>query len=294
MIKLTKLILLVLITGASFTQAQETGIGPGRKMPPDIQTKMQSDAQTWSRYTVEREEFSVILPYLPAMTTTRGMRKGDHEYQTQRQLESSEGGVLYIIEVYENPKPQQSLDDFISKRSEDLKCDPAAARSITVDGYSGKECTSADKDHPAIVQVFASEARLYRFLAKGPGIIAPAARQFFSSIRLGKNANGIKVSDGPGQQVFSGKQLDTKPRLLEKPEPSYTEEARANRITGTVILRVVFTSKGTVDNIRVMRELPNGLTERAIEAAKKIKFIPATKDGRPVSMWMQLEYNFWP
>ena len=292
--RLTKLILLVLIAGAGITQAQErpTGIGTGSSIGPGPKT--QSDTQTWSRYTVEGEEFSVLLPYLPAMTTTRGMRKGDHEYQMQRQLESSLEGVLYIIEVYENPKPQQSLDDFLSQRSEDLKCDPAAARSVTVDGYSGKECTSADKDYPAIVQVFASETRLYRFLARGRGIGAPAAREFFSSIRLGKSADGIKVSDGPGQQIFTGKQLDTRPRLLEKPEPSYTDEARANRITGTVILRVVFTSKGTVDNIRVIRELPNGLTERAIEAAKKIKFIPATKDGHAVSMWMQLEYNFWP
>jgi hypothetical protein len=36
------------------------------------------------------------------------------------------------------------------------------------------------------------------------------------------------------------------------------------------------------------------LTELAIEAAKKIKFVPATKYGYPVSMWMQLEYNFSP
>jgi hypothetical protein len=49
-----------------------------------------------------------------------------------------------------------------------------------------------------------------------------------------------------------------------------------------------------VENIRVVRELPDGLTERAIEAAKKIKFVPAMKNGHAVSMWMQLEYNFWP
>lgn len=29
-----------------------------------------------------------------------------------------------------------------------------------------------------------------------------------------------------------------------------------------------------------------------MEAARNIKFIPATKDGKPVSMSMQLEYNF--
>jgi hypothetical protein len=35
-----------------------------------------------------------------------------------------------------------------------------------------------------------------------------------------------------------------------------------------------------------------GLTEQAIKAARRIKFIPATKDGQPVSTYIQLEYNF--
>jgi hypothetical protein len=42
----------------------------------------------------------------------------------------------------------------------------------------------------------------------------------------------------------------------------------------------------------VVQGLPDGLTERAIEAARKIKFVPASKEGKYVSMWMQLEYNF--
>jgi TonB family protein len=127
-----------------------------------------------------------------------------------------------------------------------------------------------------------------------PDVAEDVARQFFTSIRLVKNADGIKVTDGPGDRIVTVDQPEQRIRLLEKPEPSYTEEARAHKIAGTVILRLVFTSKGTVENIRVMRELPNGLTERAIDAAKKIKFVPAMKDGHAVSMWMQLEYNFWP
>jgi len=77
-----------------------------------------------------------------------------------------------------------------------------------------------------------------------------------------------------------------------KPEPAYTEVARENQITGTVILKCVFASNGSITNIRVVSGLPYGLTERAIDAARKIKFIPAMKDGKYVSMWMQLEYNF--
>lgn len=93
-------------------------------------------------------------------------------------------------------------------------------------------------------------------------------------------------------KVFSGKDVNSKARVLSKPEPQYTEDARKNQITGTVVLRAVFTSGGQVTNIRAVSGLPYGLTERAIAAARQIKFIPATKDGHTVSMYIQLEYNF--
>ncbi len=93
-------------------------------------------------------------------------------------------------------------------------------------------------------------------------------------------------------KIFSGKDVNSKARVLSKPEPQYTEEARKNQVTGTVILRAVFTSGGQVTNITARSGLPYGLTERAIAAARQIKFVPATKDGRPVSMYIQLEYNF--
>ena len=98
-------------------------------------------------------------------------------------------------------------------------------------------------------------------------------------------------SDRDGQ-TFAGSQVEQRARLLFKPEPTYTEDARKNQITGTVMLRVVFSSSGEVVQIRAVHTLPFGLTERAIAAARQIKFVPAIKGGRPVSVFMQLEYNF--
>jgi hypothetical protein len=51
-------------------------------------------------------------------------------------------------------------------------------------------------------------------------------------------------------------------------------------------------SNGDVVQIRAVRTLPFGLTERAIAAARQIKFVPAVRGGHPVSVFMQLEYNF--
>ena len=109
------------------------------------------------------------------------------------------------------------------------------------------------------------------------------------------NAGGGGPGGGGGggyDKIFTGREVTSKARLLSKPEPQYTEDARKNQITGTVVLKVVFASNGSVTNIRTVSGLPYGLTERAIAAARQIKFVPATKDGHQVSMWMQLEYNF--
>lgn len=92
--------------------------------------------------------------------------------------------------------------------------------------------------------------------------------------------------------VLTVRQVDQRARLLAKPEPQYTEEARRNQVMGTVILRVIFASSGEVTNIQAVKTLPFGLTERAIIAARRIQFVPALKDGHPVSVHMQLEYNF--
>jgi protein TonB len=49
---------------------------------------------------------------------------------------------------------------------------------------------------------------------------------------------------------------------------------------------------GAVKNIRVIRGLPDGLTDRAIEAGYKMKFKPAMKDGKPVAIWIVAEVTF--
>jgi TonB family protein len=118
---------------------------------------------------------------------------------------------------------------------------------------------------------------------------------------LGNGRKGLGCC-GPGggqgnnpedpDRVYPAPQVTERARVLAKPEPQYTEDARRNQITGSVVLRVIFSRTGEVTNIRAIHALPFGLTERAIAAARLIRFRPATKDGQPVNVYMQLEYNF--
>jgi TonB family protein len=94
------------------------------------------------------------------------------------------------------------------------------------------------------------------------------------------------------ERIFRGTEVTTRARVLSKPEPQYSEEARRNQITGTVILSVVFSRTGQVTNIHAVQPLCCGLTEKAIAAARQIRFVPATREGNPVSVRMQLDYNF--
>ena len=112
----------------------------------------------------------------------------------------------------------------------------------------------------------------------------------------GGGRSGAPGGDNPNpddpDRVYSLPQVTTRARVISKPEPQYTEEARRAQITGTVVLRVVFSRTGQVTNIRPMQSLSGGLTEKAIAAARQIRFVPATRNGQAVSMYMQLEYNF--
>jgi TonB family protein len=85
---------------------------------------------------------------------------------------------------------------------------------------------------------------------------------------------------------------DLKPTILYKEKAQYTEEARRNRLEGTVILDVVFASDGSMKDIQVFSGLPDGLTGNAIEATKQIKFEAATREGKPVNVRGKLEFQF--
>jgi TonB family protein len=80
--------------------------------------------------------------------------------------------------------------------------------------------------------------------------------------------------------------------VVAKPEAGYTEEARRNQVTGTVVLKAILSSSGRVQSITAVKQLPNGLTEKAIMAARNIRFIPAVKDGKYVSQYILIEYTF--
>lgn len=133
---------------------------------------------------------------------------------------------------------------------------------------------------------------------QGAGLAWPS--QLLAMLKhLGEPGVGIGRGEGPKfnptqsrTDDSSATTVDTRPVRLTSPAPRYTEAARANGIQGSVLLRVLVTEDGDVKGIRVVRGLPDGLTDQAIAVAHQTKFKPAMKDGKPVPYWVGLEINF--
>jgi TonB family protein len=102
----------------------------------------------------------------------------------------------------------------------------------------------------------------------------------------------VRGARPPASDAIQQMSSSMRPTILYRENAQYTEEARDNKIEGTVVLRAVFGADALIRDIEVVRGLPYGLAEKAIEATKKIRFVPAMKDGKPVSVRGNIEYSF--
>src|SRR5215471_10268947 len=83
----------------------------------------------------------------------------------------------------------------------------------------------------------------------------------------------------------------TPPKIISKVDPSYTDEARAARVQGTVTLECVIRKDGSVEVRRIVRGLGYGLDDQAMTALQQWKFEPGKKAGEPVAVMINVEVN---
>jgi uncharacterized protein (TIGR02246 family) len=76
---------------------------------------------------------------------------------------------------------------------------------------------------------------------------------------------------------------DTDPVVEFRPsDPPIPEEARANNVTGRVLMDILVRRDGSTEVVKVLEGLPHGCTEAAIESARKWRWRPALRGGEPV------------
>jgi TonB family protein len=131
---------------------------------------------------------------------------------------------------------------------------------------------------------------LEKFLALAPGADGFAFwQQQLAALRAQSEA--LRAPEA-SRTVFSPKELTTRAVITDRPEPLYSEEARRTQTFGSVRVRMVLAADGSVQHALALGSLPNGLTERAVEAARSVQFKPATLNGRPASQFATVDYGF--
>jgi len=95
---------------------------------------------------------------------------------------------------------------------------------------------------------------------------------------------GDLVTPGPGV---------SKPQLVSRLSPRYPEIAKRTNRQATVVVSILVDENGSVAQTRPPAVKAGfGFDEAAVEAVKRATFKPATKDGVPVKMWMDLSVVF--
>ena len=103
---------------------------------------------------------------------------------------------------------------------------------------------------------------------------------------------GTVASDSSGRGVGSAESASADVTILYKPNPSYSAEGREHKIQGDVVLEVIFLASGQIKVIRVVSGLGFGMDDEAIHAAQRIRFTPATHDGKPVDVSARIRIEF--
>jgi TonB family protein len=211
----------------------------------------------------------------------------------------------YIVNHYATDDPSPANKEFVARykaRYKSLDPDFLAAlgydavkmladaikRAKTTEGPALQAALAGTKDFAGVTGSISID--------KNRGVIKPAV---ILKVQDGKfvyhatiQPNQTQSADQAQEKIYEGKEVDQKARIIMRPMPQYTEQARRNGTSEWVVLRVVFKSSGEIGDIKVIRDAPYGLTEECVRAAREIKFVPAMKDGHPVSLYVKVEYSF--
>lgn len=118
------------------------------------------------------------------------------------------------------------------------------------------------------------------------------------------NGNGSGIGSGIGDGVGPGSGGNTgggpmhiggaiqAPAVLRSVEAEFSEEARKSKFSGNVLVGLWVDAQGNPSHVHVVRGVGMGLDEKAVAAVRQYKFKPATLNGKPVTVDLNIEVNF--
>jgi TonB family protein len=82
------------------------------------------------------------------------------------------------------------------------------------------------------------------------------------------------------------------PKETYSPDPEYSEKARSDKYSSTVTIAGTVDPKGAFRDLCVVQAAGGGLDEKALEFVATWKFQPATLQGEPVAVRLNVEVSF--
>ena len=129
--------------------------------------------------------------------------------------------------------------------------------------------------------------------SRGPGVAGGVGSGSGQGLGEG-TGGGIGPGSGGGTgggPYQPGAGIDP-PTLVKEIRPTYTDAARRQAIEGDVVLEIVVRNDGSVGSVRVRRTLGGGLEQKAIDAVRQWRFIPAKRHGTPVDVVVDVSVEF--
>jgi TonB family protein len=261
--------------------------------------------QQWERFRSVKEGFSVLFPGQPGVISRGQYRKAP--VRGARNYAAYSDGVVYFLIVFDNPDHEKPVQYFLESQlsvTELRDTEVSAGKEISHGSFNGQQYSLKKYDYrksfsyPGVLRLYETKNRVLALMAVGKDETDSSVERFLQSLEISEKPDGKDIGSG-GTNAGSPNadtpvlpsEVSRRVLILVKPAPQYPEEARYRKLRGTVVVKGVLSSKGGVTDLRVVSGLPE-LAQSALDAAQKIYFIPAVKDGRFISTFVHLEYNF--
>jgi TonB family protein len=107
----------------------------------------------------------------------------------------------------------------------------------------------------------------------------------------------LLCQDNSMKETYDGEPLcrrdrEVPPHPTYTPDPDYDDKDRKAKAQGTVVLSVVITKEGRTADTKVIKKLTPGLEQQAIKTVSRWKFDPATQDGEPCPVRINVTMQF--
>lgn len=271
------------------------------------------------RSMVKGDEFSISMPSQPTALVSHldYLFKTDGEVvKEERTFSSYASGVVFMVRVLITSNGKQAFAEYLAAKMSYKETRHAVTNSeVVLGGFRGKQeevlgtSVSYQEKFYRKSQYFATKHNIYIVSATARDANNPSISSYFSSLKLGDMASNTAVKNSPAPgvpamardrsaqrgtvQVLQPEEVTRKAIIVWEPDPGIDEEiVHANTPIFKIKLQMLLSLGGEVTEVKVLAGWKPDINEKVMNIAKYTRFIPAEKDGQPVSQWHLVEYVF--